>query len=340
VRWIGSTGGMERELVTRSGIEFDAIQAGPVVGVGPARAVLGAGRLTWGALQALGLVIRWKPQALFVTGGYTAIPMALACWLARVPVLVYLPDIEPGSAVKMVARLAATVAVTAAESRVYFPNRHVAVTGYPVRPEVAAASRGEAQAHFHLDPARPTVTVFGGSRGARSINEALLEALDELLADCQILHITGELDWPVVKERADRLPGDRRAHYQAFAYLHEDMGLALAAADLVVSRAGASTLGEFPMLGLGAILVPYPYAWRYQRVNADYLADRGAAVRLNDEELKMKLMVTIRDLLGNPERLKAMRAAARALAAPEASRRIAEELLQLMAAHETGGKRP
>ena len=113
--------------------------------------------------------------------------------------------------------------------------------------------------------------------------------------------------------------------------------------DLAVSRAGAGTLGEFPMLGLGAILVPYPHAWRYQRVNADYLAARGAAVRLNDDELKRKLKVTIRELLGNPDRLQGMRVAARALAVPDADRRIAQELLQLMAARQAqgwGGRRP
>jgi UDP-N-acetylglucosamine--N-acetylmuramyl-(pentapeptide) pyrophosphoryl-undecaprenol N-acetylglucosamine transferase len=107
------------------------------------------------------------------------------------------------------------------------------------------------------------------------------------------------------------------------------MGLAFAAADLVVSRAGASVLGELPMFGLSAILVPYPYAWRYQKVNADYLAGRGAAVRLNDEDLKMKLTATIRELLGNPNRLNAMRVAMRSLAVPDAAHRIAEALLQL-----------
>lgn len=343
MRWIGSAGGMERELVTRAGFEFEAIQAGPVVGVGPVRAAAGLTRLSWGVLQALQRVSRWRPQALFVTGGYTAIPVALACWLARVPVLVYLPDIEPGSAVKAMARLATAIAVTVEESRAFFPGRRVVVTGYPVRPEFAAASRGEALEHFRLDPTRPTLTVFGGSRGARSLNEALLEALDDLLDDCQILHVSGDLDWPAVKERADRLPEGRRVHYHAYPYLHEDMGLALAAADLAVSRAGAGTLGEFPMLGLGAILVPYPHAWRYQRVNADYLAARGAAVRLNDDELKVKLTATIRELLGNPDRLQAMRASARALAVPDADRRIAHELLQLMAAHQArgrGGRRP
>lgn len=323
---------MERELVTREGIEFDAVQAGPVVGVG-LRGAAGLVKSWWGAMQAARIVAQWRPDALFVTGGYTAIPVAAACRMARVPILVYLPDIEPGSAVRAVARIAAVVAVTAEESRAYFPNQPVVVTGYPVRSRLSAASRVDAAARFGLAESRQTLMVFGGSRGARSINFALLDALDDLLNDYQIIHISGELDWPAVSERTGRLPGGKRVHYHPYPYLHDDMGLAFAAADLVVSRAGASVLGELPMFGLGAILVPYPYAWRYQKVNADYLASRGAAVRLNDEDLTMKLLATIRELLGNPQRLGAMRAASRALAAPDAAKRIADELLQL------GGRR-
>ena len=327
-------GGLERELVTRAGIEFEAIQAGPVVGVGPIKALSGLVKLVWGMGQAWRRVSQWQPDALFVTGGYTAIPVALVCWLRRIPVLVYLPDIEPGSAVKVVARFATKVAVTAAESQTYFPEvwgkKKVVVTGYPVRAEMAAASRREAVTHFGLTESRATIMVWGGSRGARSINLALLAALDDLLTDTQIIHVSGELDWPSVSERAQQLPESQRVHYHAFPYLHADMGLAFAAADLVVSRAGASMLGEYPLFGLGAILVPYPYAWRYQKVNADYLAQRGAAVRLNDEDLKMKLITTIRDLLETPNRLSAMRTAARALAGPLAAQRLANELLQLM----------
>lgn len=319
---------MERELVTREGIEFEAIQAGQVVGVG-VRGLIGLAKLAWGMLQAIRIVQQWKPDALFVTGGYTAIPVALACWLARVPVLVYLPDIEPGAAVRAVGKLAAAIAVTAEDSRAFFPNRKVIVTGYPVRAKVAAASRVEAVTHFGLTESRPTIFVFGGSRGARSLNFALLDGLTDLLDEFQVIHVSGELDWPTVQARAEQLPADKRVHYHAYPYLHADMGLAFAAADLVVCRAGASVLGELPMFGLGAILVPYPYAWRYQKVNADYLAERGAAVRLNDEDLKMKLTATIRELLGNPNRLMAMRVAMRSLAVPDAAHRIAEALLQL-----------
>lgn len=337
VLWIGTAKGMEGELVTREGIKFESVQAGAVVGVGALGAMWGLARLAWGAAQAARLVMHFRPDALFVTGGYTAIPVALVCWLARVPILVYLPDIEPGSAVRLVARFAAKVAVTTEASRAYFPIEKIVVTGYPLRPALlrAAAERERARSHFALAEGRPTVLVFGGSRGARSINLTLLNVLDDLLADFEIIHVTGQLDWLAVAGRRARMSEEQRLHYHAFAYLHDDMGLAFAAADVVVCRSGASVLGELPMFGLGAILVPYPHAWRYQKVNADYLAERGAAVRLNDDELKMKLSATIRELLGDATRLQAMQAASRALAVPDASRRIAAELLQLASGTES-----
>jgi UDP-N-acetylglucosamine--N-acetylmuramyl-(pentapeptide) pyrophosphoryl-undecaprenol N-acetylglucosamine transferase len=127
---------------------------------------------------------------------------------------------------------------------------------------------------------------------------------------------------------------DLAARYHALPYLHE-MGAALAAADLVVSRAGASCLGEYPLFGLPAILVPYPYAWRYQKVNADYLTRRGAAILLEDPALKKELLDTLNVLMDNPNKLKAMRAAMFELSHPRAAEKIAGRLIEL-----AGAERP
>jgi UDP-N-acetylglucosamine--N-acetylmuramyl-(pentapeptide) pyrophosphoryl-undecaprenol N-acetylglucosamine transferase len=325
--WVGAQGGLEADLVQRAGLPFAAIHAAGLHGVGP-RLLGNAVQQARGLVEAVGLVRRFQPSVLFVTGGFVTAPVALAAWLQHVPVLMYLPDLEPGLALQFVARLARRIAVTAEESRHHFRGRPVVVTGYPTRPELAATGRDAARKHFDLDPNRATILVTGGSRGARSLNRAAGAALSDWLKDFQVIHVSGQLDWQEVEQTRAALPAELRAHYHVFPYLHE-MGLALAAADLAVSRAGASALGEYPLFGLPAILVPYPFAWRYQKVNADYLAARGAAVRVNDEDLAARLTGEVRNLLMDRERLARMRAAAWAAATPEAARRLGQELLAL-----------
>lgn len=328
VLFVGSRDGLERDLVARAGLPFKSIRGGGLHGVGGWRLALNSLQLAWGVVEANSVVRAFRADALLVTGGFITVPVALAAWLNRVPIVVYLPDLEPGLAVRVISRLARVITVTAEAARAYFAGRlarRVVVTGYPTRPDLATAMRAQGQAQLGLDPHRPTLLVTGGSRGARSLNRAVLAALPDWLKDFQVIHLSGQLDWPEVEQAAGALPLELRGHYHPLPYLHE-MGLALAAADLVVSRAGASALGEYPLFGLPAILVPYPYAWRYQKVNADYLVDRGAAMRINDEDLPAQLAGEVRSLLGDPARLDAMRHAARAAATPHAAEAIAAEL--------------
>ena len=299
----------------------------------------------WRAAYRLGR--RERPAALFATGGYASVPVALAAWTLRTPILVYLPDVEPGWTVRFIARLATCVAVTVEDSRAYFPARKVAVTGYPVRAEFHdhLLKRAEARAALGLALDEPALLVLGGSRGARSLNQALggvpslvlspVEGLsrggelEQMLELTQVVHVSGELDWPWVSKRRQALPAALKARYHAFSYLHEEMGPALAAADLAVCRAGASTLGELPFFGLPAVLVPYPHAWRYQRVNAEYLTGRGAAIVLEDERLPEELLPAVSRLLSDRAALEEMAGRMRALARPDAAAHLAGELLTL-----------
>jgi UDP-N-acetylglucosamine--N-acetylmuramyl-(pentapeptide) pyrophosphoryl-undecaprenol N-acetylglucosamine transferase len=267
-----------------------------------------------------------------MTGGYVNAPVAPIAWFQRVPAAIYLPDIEPGMAIRRLSRLAKRVACTAEASKVYFSPGKSIVTGYPVRRELRQASvmeLSQALANFELEQGRPTLLVTGGSRGARSINRALMASLPELLAKIQVIHISGTLDWPEVEAHAEKMNPEHRAFYRPYPYLHERMGPAFRAADLVLARAGASMLGECPAFGLPAVLVPYPYAWRYQKVNADYLAQRGAALRLDDETLPEQLLPTILPLLQDTNRLATMSSAARSLDIPDSATRLARLLLDL-----------
>jgi UDP-N-acetylglucosamine--N-acetylmuramyl-(pentapeptide) pyrophosphoryl-undecaprenol N-acetylglucosamine transferase len=332
LHFVGAVGGMEQTLVPRNLFAgYHEVRSGPLNGVGVVRAMIGALKILLGTIQAWLLVGQIRPSLLFLTGGWATFPAALACWLRRVPIVIFLPDVEPARTIKVMSRLARVVMATTSDSASYFDSSvQVIGTGYPLRSSVINATRSAAIEHFHLDQGLKTLLVFGGSRGARSINNALEGILSDLLADgLQILHITGELDWPTVQARYEALSPTQKAHYHPFAYLHEDMGLALAAADLAVSRAGASTLGEFPQFGLPSILIPLAFAWRYQRVNADWLAARGAAIRLDDELLSEKLLPTIRSIIGDPARLEAMHKASAALQHDDAAGEIARQLLAI-----------
>lgn len=321
-------GGVEEQLTARAGVRFAGVPAGGVHGLSPWRVAQNLIKLARGLWAAYRLGRRERPAALFATGGYASVPVALAAWLLRAPILLYLPDIEPGLAVRFIARLAARVAVTVEDARVYFPTGRVAVTGYPVRAEFHALDRAGARAGLGLSSDDPVLLVMGGSRGAHSINLALNGALEQILELAQVVHVSGELDWPWVAERRDALPLELKARYHPFSYLHE-MGMGMAAADLALCRAGASALGELPFFGLPAVLVPYPHAWRYQRVNAEWLAGRGAAVHLADERLSDDLLPTVRRLLSDRAALGEMSERMKALSRPNAAAQLAEELIGL-----------
>jgi len=327
VLWVGSQGGMEETLVTRQEIAYQSIPAAGVHGVGLKRLPSNIWKLFKGFLSSLRILREFNPDVLLFTGGYVAFPMAVAA--VRKPSLLYVPDIEPGLSLKALARFADRIALTTETSRQYFPNpSKLTVTGYPVRPGLKDWTRSEALDYFNFDPSIPTVMVAGGSKGARSINTALMNILPQLLEHMQVIHLSGHLDWEDIDAKAKQLSPQKTERYQAFPYLHE-MGAALAAADLVISRAGASTLGEYPLFGLPAILVPYPYAWRYQKVNASYLEDRGAAVVIRDEDLETELLTQIQTLISDTDRLSQMSQAMASLAAPSAAGEIARILHEM-----------
>jgi UDP-N-acetylglucosamine--N-acetylmuramyl-(pentapeptide) pyrophosphoryl-undecaprenol N-acetylglucosamine transferase len=174
-----------------------------------------------------------------------------------------------------------------------------------------------------------TLLVLGGSRGARAINQAMVAALPELLEQCQIVHISGQLDWEWVQQASAKLPASLRARHHPRAYMHEELAAAMAAADLVVARAGAATLAEFPAVGLPSVLVPYPYSGQHQAANADFMSAHGAAVRVDNDDLETELKPTVLGLLNDERALAQMAHSAQVLARPDAASRLAQELRQL-----------
>lgn len=308
---------MERTLVPRAGIPAYLFPMYPPTSL---RGILSLGSAV---LRSLLVLLRTRPTVTLATGGYVSVPGAVASWLLRVPVVVYLPDVVPGKAVSWLVPLAHRIAVTAEDSRRYLPPHKTVVTGYPVREPFLHLSQEVARDHFGLPSEAKVVCVFGGSLGARAINEALAACLRDVLQYAYVIHVAGRERLPEAEAAAADLPDQLRVRYHLFPYLHdEEMAGALAAADLAVARSGASTLGEMPAAGTPAVLVPLPDPAVHQYENAGYLSSRGAAIILPNQELD-RLPLVMRDLLGDSNRLAQMARAARELFRPDAAESIA-----------------
>ena len=279
-------------------------------------------------VHALALVLAERPHAVLGTGGYASGPVAVAARLLGRPLILQEQNSVPGVTNRWLARIADEVHLSFLEARSYFPRRdHLKVTGNPVRAHILSGDREQALREFQLTPGRPTVFVFGGSRGARRLNEAALDAMRRLRdrVDVQFILQTGREDADAAQATAvrERLPAT------VLPFVRK-MHMAYAAADLIVCRAGAMTLAEIAVCGRPAILVPYPFAAHgHQEVNAANLTDRGAAVMILDAELSgERLAREIAHLLADRQTLSRMSANARLFARPDAAARLARSLIR------------
>lgn len=345
-QYLGSRGGMEAGLAANAGLPFVGISAGAIRGRSLPGILSGIARLGAGFVEALLLLGRFRPDAILATGGYVCVPVVFAAWARRVPILVYLPDVEPGLAVRLISHLATRIAVTSIETRRCFGGersrrgRRVVETGYPVRPEVVGIGRLAAREQLRIPIDERVLLVFGGSRGAQTLNDAVANSLSRLLPLCHIVHVCGVQDEPAADARRASLPANLAGRYHLFGYLQtSEMAVALAAADLAVSRSGASSLGEFPAIGLPSIQVPYPYAGAHQRHNAAWLAANGAAIVLENEAVRAgALGPEVERLFGDPVRLAEMAQATRKLARPRAAELIGQNLRELAEQHVAGAR--
>ncbi len=333
ISFAGTTGGIEATEVPRLGFRLHLI---PVRGLKRGGSLfnllenIGVLADFTGALgRAVSLVWREMPDVVVGTGGFVSAPLLFAAQLMGKKTLIQEQNAFPGVTTKLLAALASEVHLSFEEARRFLPKtQRIIVSGNPARSfELLEASL--ARHRFGLHEARPTLLVFGGSRGARSINNAVLLRLGELTTSANLVWQTGSLDF-------ERLKGlVRPSPYLWIAPYIEDMGAAYSAADLVLCRAGASSLAELTNLGKPSVLVPYPYATGdHQRHNARALVDNGAAIVVDDDRLGEEVSsATILELLHNAERLKKMGVASRKLAHPDAPRQLARRIISLAEKH-------
>lgn len=329
VTWIGTSHGMERGIVATAGVDFVGVRAGAVRGQRPDRVAVAAVQLLIGFVQALRALRRLRPDAVLTTGGYVSVPVAFAARALRVPVVVFLPDIRPGFAVRAQRRVATRIACAFEAAVAHLPGGRTVVTGYPLRRAFFDVTRDAARKSFDADD-EVLLVLYGGSRGARTLNEAVTARITDVLARCRFVHVCGTVDHDALARRRAQLPAHLRARYELHPFLGQRLVDAFVAADLCVARAGASTLAELPAAGLPAIVVPGPFS--DQHANAEWLAARGAAVVVGNDEAPDRLVDELCGLLDDEPRRTTMAAAAAALTRPDAAARVAAVVGEAVAA--------
>ena len=277
--------------------------------------------------QAAAILAAWRPAAVFTTGGYVAIPVLLAAAPLGIPVVLWDGNVIPGRSVRATARLADVLAVsfeaTCGALAAAAPGRPCYLTGTPIR-DTREVDREAARQRLGIPDGHRVLLIFGGSQAVRRFNAAVTEALPQLVERVAVIHVTGDDGYAAALAAREALPTDRRVRYQPHPFLRDDMLTALAAADLVVGRAGSSTLAEATALGLPLVVVPYPHASGHQRANARELVEAGAARLVEDEAFDARALLDAAAILDDPAAHLAMSAAARSLGRPAAAEAVAD----------------
>ena len=320
VLFAGRRAGIEAKTIASYGMRFAAIPAEPLYTEQLWRNWKLPPVLAAALWQSWRLIDRFKPDVVFGTGGYVSVPLIAAAGLARIPVVLQEQNLMPGRATRALARFAKRVATAYPESSRYL-HASTVVTGTPVRTEFWRRKE-----NFPIRPR--TILVLGGSQGAHRVNQALAGALPALLQrpDLAIIHQTGEREIDTMQSVKANLAAPLAARYEPFPFA-SDLADRIRAADLVVSRAGASTLSEVSAIGIPMVLIPYPYAGGHQRLNVAPYESAGAAIVIPDEEADGgRLLREVTSIIDDPVKYRKMVEAMRGLGRPYA----AEEVVRLI----------
>jgi UDP-N-acetylglucosamine--N-acetylmuramyl-(pentapeptide) pyrophosphoryl-undecaprenol N-acetylglucosamine transferase len=328
VYYVGNRHNMEFELATRKGYKFLH------VGVSGMPRKLNPKFFYWGIrlvraiLYSIKYIQKYKPKAVFATGGYVSAPMIFACIITKTPYMMHDCDAMPGLVSRKLSKKAKCVSLAFERAKKYIPNRHVIITGNPIRPEFKVLSKEQARNNLGLRNSL-TMTFMGGSQGAKSINNTTVEILKEFAQDkdIQIIFQTGKKNYEEVVEKLKFIyPAWEQDNRLIIKPYFMDMISVLKASDIVVSRAGSLSLSEISASGAASILVPYPNAAaNHQRINAKYFVDMGASLYIEDKDLEPnRLREAVSSLLENSIKLDYLKQNAGYIAKFDATDRIVE----------------
>jgi UDP-N-acetylglucosamine--N-acetylmuramyl-(pentapeptide) pyrophosphoryl-undecaprenol N-acetylglucosamine transferase len=335
ILYVGTEKGLEADIVPRDGYNFKTVTVEGLPRNLSLKLIKTGFKLLRGIGQAAKIIKDFQPDVVIGTGGYVCGPVVLMAALLGFSTVIHEQNAYPGITNKILARFVDKVLVTFPESIKYFPAKAPCLlTGLPIRQEILRVSTEEGLKNLNLKAQKPLILVVGGSRGARSLNVAMVGVIEEFYRSkqAQILHVTGQSDYQDTIERLKlkgiSLEEDGDIILKPYIYNMQD---ALACADLIICRAGATTLAEITAKGIPAILIPYPYASEnHQEHNARSLEKRGAAILIKDKDLTGDdLAQTLKDLLNQQNKLQAMEEASLSLGKPQALDDIINEITNI-----------
>jgi len=317
------------ETLAQEGIIHKSIMAGKLRRYADWQNIFDILKIPCGLVQSLWHLFFFMPDVVFSKGGYGAIPVVLAAWIYRLPVIIHESDSEPGLTNKFCASFSRRVAISFESAAKYFPPAKTALTGNPVRSSLFGGTKEAAKKLFGLTETKPVILILGGSQGAQAINDLVFTSLLLITGRCEIIHQCGPSNYETIKQMLD---GKTPSEYHLFPFLdNEQMRQAMTAADLIVARAGAGTIAEIAALGKPSILIPLPNAAAdHQLKNAEEFAKSGATVIIEQMNLTPHLFQSeIFSLLDKPDLLKKMSEDAKKFAHPDAAKLIAQEILNI-----------
>jgi UDP-N-acetylglucosamine--N-acetylmuramyl-(pentapeptide) pyrophosphoryl-undecaprenol N-acetylglucosamine transferase len=284
-----------------------------------------------GFFQSLWILFHFMPNVVFSKSGFGSVPVVLAAWIFRVPILTHESDSVPGLSARLGAKFSKRVAISFPRAKEYFPPKKTALIGNPIRQELTSGSKEEAKNIFKLEGTKPLVLILGGSQGAQAINDLVISCLKNLLSECEVIHQCGKENFEMIKTL---FSGNFPAGYHPYPFLDEtELKNGMAAADLIIARAGGGHIFEIAACAKPSILIPLPEsAGDHQKYNAYDFSQNGAALVIEQENLTPNFLINrISTLLKNPFELQKMGTAAKSFALPNAAGKIAEELYNIAA---------
>lgn len=305
--FIGPKSKFVDDIIGKENIPIKYIQAGKLRRYFSLHNIVDFFRIPIGIVQSLWLLLVYMPDAIFSKGGYASFPVVIAGWIYRIPILTHESDSNPGLANSIIGKFSNRVAVAYTEAEKYFPASQVVLTGNPLRENINKGDAVKARELFKLTESKKIIFIWGGSQGSASINEKVLRILPQLLAKYQVIHQVGEANFEEIKKKAGEL-GIKVGHdgYYAIPFLAEELLDVLAVADLIISRAGATSIAEIAANAKPAIIIPLEKsASDHQRMNAYSLAKAGGCIVMEENNMGEHMLMEEIEKIMNDEALRA-----------------------------------